>query len=1271
MKLHLVNMKNIWAILVAIFLVISLVPAFTSASNTIQNTYHKVNVVNGLNEKSTNLEVLKSNILKTLENDGIPLKYVYLPNFNAQPQHGNIVSPLYSSAPAPMGLGDFGISVNSTGAIVPYTYETPSFEAKVTINNLYDFYLLDDGPYSVTFQLNTVLNHVTLFGNSSYVFWNQNVVFYSARTHQLTFLDNIWNFSSSAFYMSTNSIVSGNGTLVPGVFYYAIGPTFTVSYPFTVYLYLNSTVINDDTAVFFNYTVVSNGTSISGSYDTVLFNSSYGMPTGYVTPQPYYLVSGSQITPNGYLLNDAEIMIGGPGGGSTTMIYNINATMNLLYYNSTLKSYRNVPAAFDFGTDTGETSEGIAEYWANETAYLQPGPSFLFGMWNASMNNAFMNFNGQVTPPNAFMFVSPGNSFNESLSAWSPLSLNGQYNFKLPYGNYSAKVMLSDYDPIITQLSSSNVFRLHKDLSMGIYTPLYAFNNNQLSYISFQGNGSESNPYVIFNNEYSPIDSIFAVFNDYTFPTFSGVLIMNTNAYVDLNNMPSFMVYYPSYYYVFLNSYLLPTYNYLNFEFYNTTHLSLYGTQYISGWFTAYLNGFPLANVILWNSTGDLIAKNTFYSMGSSLLIYNPNSTVSGNVIWGNYFLESNLEKTINTIFLADQPPMGISVYSSYNTIYNNYFCVQNPAISIPYDIYTGYPALYVDSWNISMEPLSYYVIFNGYNLTGSILGTGYQGGNYWFNFNGMIPFNDLGYIYYGGDYLPLNYTSYTVTFVPIGFQNLTWSVEIINPSTLLVLNFTTTANDTFYLLPGTYVVFILPPAGYTTPVNELVLTVTSNMVVPVNFYKLYSVTFVEKGLPQGTEWGVNVNGSIMESTGNISFSLTNGSYTYSVMPIPGYYAIPSSGTFTVNGANLTINIKFEQVKYSVIFNEVGLPAGTKWYVNLSNGQSFSSSTSTIVFNEPNGTYSYTIATVNEIYHTSSFSGTFGINGNSYSETVTFTEMVYPVTFNEMGLATNYAWTVEINNVEYSTGQNSLTVNLPNGTYSYIVYSSGYSPSPSSGTFTVNGSSTVINIKFTEVYYTITFIESGLASGTTWSVTINGNMLSSTSNTITFSEPNGTYQFIVGNVAGYSLTPSSGVVTVNGASQTVNVTYKAILYTVTFQEYGLPSGANWSVTINGKTYYSTSNVITVTLPYGNYSYSISLPSGYKAPIQNGTISSSQLMVSPVLAVSSTYTGISPLDIVLIVIIIILVVIAIVEVFYYRKKIPKSEPPKEWKPENKQ
>jgi len=434
---------NIKGLLVVLVIAIFLLSAFSSISfgsnsnqassnlNSHNNKIFDKNERTPIFEKPKILEPLKNDskaisssqkITETLKQDNIPMKYAYLPSLQKRFIYtGDQVTPLYSQAPAPMGIGDFGLKMNSTGALVPYSYNTSSFEGSVNVTNLTDFYMLDGAPYSITFQLNTVLNHVTLFGNSSYVFWNQNVIFYSARTHQLTFIDNIWNFSSSQSYMSPNSIYSGNGTVVPGVYYYAIGPTMNAIYPFTVHLYLNSTVIKGDTAVFFNYTITfSNGTSKSGSYDRVLFNSTYGMPAGYSAPEPYYLVSGSQITPNG-LLNDAEIMIGGPGGGSTAMIYNLNARMNLYYLNDTTKSYENVPAAFDFGTDTGETSEGVAVSWNGETSVLNAGPSFLYGMWNASMTNNMETFSGSVNPPNSFLFLSEGNSFNQSLAAWVPL----------------------------------------------------------------------------------------------------------------------------------------------------------------------------------------------------------------------------------------------------------------------------------------------------------------------------------------------------------------------------------------------------------------------------------------------------------------------------------------------------------------------------------------------------------------------------------------------------------------------------------------------------------------------------------------------------------------------------------------------------------------------------------------------------------------------------------------------------------------------------------
>ncbi|MEM3907806.1 MAG: hypothetical protein QXZ17_13275, partial [Nitrososphaerota archaeon] len=74
--------------------------------------------------------------------------------------------------------------------------------------------------------------------------------------------------------------------------------------------------------------------------------------------------------------------------------------------------------------------------------------------------------------------------------------------------------------------------------------------------------------------------------------------------------------------------------------------------------------------------------------------------------------------------------------------------------------------------------------------------------------------------------------------------------------------------------------------------------------------------------------------------------------------------------------------------------------------------------------------------------------------------------------------------------------------------------------------------------------YTVEFTQTGLPSGTLWSVTLNGTTESSTSTSISFSEPNGTYSYAIGSVKGFSVSLPSGTITVNGASQTVNVYFK-------------------------------------------------------------------------------------------------------------------------------
>ncbi|MGC8630794.1 MAG: DUF7619 domain-containing protein, partial [Thermoplasmata archaeon] len=163
-----------------------------------------------------------------------------------------------------------------------------------------------------------------------------------------------------------------------------------------------------------------------------------------------------------------------------------------------------------------------------------------------------------------------------------------------------------------------------------------------------------------------------------------------------------------------------------------------------------------------------------------------------------------------------------------------------------------------------------------------------------------------------------------------------------------------------------------------------------------------YTITFIESGLSSGTTWYVTLNGITKSSSNNtITFNEPNGTYSYTVGSINGYNVYPSSGTITVKGANLTITIKFTTniTTYTITFTEAGLPSGTTWYVNLSNGQSYSSSSNTITFNEPNGTYSYTIASNNKEYAPTQYSGSFTVNGAPITESITFNLVTYKITF--------------------------------------------------------------------------------------------------------------------------------------------------------------------------------------------------------------------------------------------------------------------------------
>lgn len=73
--------------------------------------------------------------------------------------------------------------------------------------------------------------------------------------------------------------------------------------------------------------------------------------------------------------------------------------------------------------------------------------------------------------------------------------------------------------------------------------------------------------------------------------------------------------------------------------------------------------------------------------------------------------------------------------------------------------------------------------------------------------------------------------------------------------------------------------------------------------------------------------------------------------------------------------------------------------------------------------------------------------------------------------------------------------------------------------------------------------YTSRFSESGLPTGTSWSIDVGGSALSSTTASLLWNSVNGSYPYSVSPVAGYTSSPTAGTVVVDGAGASVSVLF--------------------------------------------------------------------------------------------------------------------------------
>ncbi len=324
----------------------------------------------------------------------------------------------------------------------------------------------------------------------------------------------------------------------------------------------------------------------------------------------------------------------------------------------------------------------------------------------------------------------------------------------------------------------------------------------------------------------------------------------------------------------------------------------------------------------------------------------------------------------------------------------------------------------------------------------------------------------------------------------------------------------------------------------------------------------------------------------------------------------------PQNGNMYVANSGSDTVCAIDTLQNLTLFTETGLPAGASWNVTIGPA-TYTSNSSTIALSLPSGIIPYKVSSTKSDYAPATGTGVISTSGPFTQENVVFSPVNYAVQFNETGLPSGSAWTVTINGSSSTTTSSSITFHLMNGTYDYSISSSdkAYSPAVRSSVVEVNGSAVFATEYFSSVTYNITAHETGLASGTAWSITV-GKVQQSTSNTtMTFAMPNGTYAYTPGAVNGYH-SSSSGLISVNGSSENITVTYTRDTYTLNVLETGLIAGTTWTFSINQNSYNLNGSSLSIQLTDGTYTTNATGPSGYSVNIPSSiTIDNSNASLS--------------------------------------------------------
>ena len=589
-----------------------------------------------------------------------------------------------------------------------------------------------------------------------------------------------------------------------------------------------------------------------------------------------------------------------------------------------------------------------------------------------------------------------------------------------------------------------------------------------------------------------------------------------------------------------------------NYIFYGQTHTlaweMLTNDPYIS--YSGFYNGMQYNNTFQGQELYSFLNQTRYYSNNSWL-----NSLTTYNGI-------------ANAIQLADA---STNDYASYLYTEPTSISGKNPNVTVFWLPEYTTQFNYINNLTIKENGLP-----SGTNYTYDLNGTSYT-----------VNTPEQNYTFQNGNYSlsVTNITGYTVKYssiITIDNANVIAYINFSKISTYgLTLkenglpsgtSFTYTFNGNSYtltnnsykyiLLNGTYSLSVTNVNGYNVVYPSSIKIAGANQTDYINFSLIptYTLFVKENGLVNGTTYHIFVGSTEYSSStpyNNVT-GLTNGTYDFKVDTISGYLLSSYPTSFTINGANDTIDITFTKnaSTYNVNIIENGLvnPVNIKWSV-VFNGTTYISanSNSITIGGILNGSYSFKVNSVVG-YVIDKYNTTLVIKGNT----------IYNIYFNETflfvlhGLNINVFWAITFNSSSIDESNNYVNLSLVNQTFSLsIIVPTGYSVSLYPKTVTINGKNVYLNVTFSKItitagHYIVTLYIEGYNGN--WSISINNEQYYSMHSEMNITLTNGTYIPIVALPSNYQLQPLQPLV-VNG-NNTVYVIYaKAYFNWVYYEPY--------------------------------------------------------------------------------------------------------------------